>query len=1315
MQGVVATRNIFFTDQLGSSSSEGYYRTIRVVYMLLDDEYRANVAPTPVQLSVIGLGPTSMDATCGTTRSSARQHTCSVALGLEHFKSEERTASVVLTTGSTSISRSITLAALPVWATDYCSGLVYASCASSDNFLYARAPAGAVPRLSTFVVEVRLRHTGGAGAINFRFQFDPSVVEFVGSSMAGSPYAAMQLSDPPLFFSDTKFATGYDALVSATTFDTTYTPTATPTLVCTLTFRALSAGDALRMSVAQALSVGDSTLIDHNDAFLAFDVLGSSVDLLPEPSIVGILASMPHAVANLQAVSAVPTSVAPDVVSVRSDYSGQSLSSSVTEISCSSASPGLTGCVTTTPELTSGDASVVVTASGFSTLVAVKTYAPASVLVKLSRPSLSKLCAGRYQSSQVSVLADGIDVTEIAAISGYGFEYDSQMRSLRPSVDGVLNVLVAGAPLAQVSVRSTLVVGAALRGAAITRSDFTDASIQAATAELVQSLTQEGDAADIHALLTYSDGTTEPLSPSELLVTSTHPSIKASDNRLSLLAQPQVFCGAIADLALSACPSIHGSVSAFIDVPEVLDASLLMQSPSCLARANGEVAASCIGAPQMATLRLQMTVRFSDGRLEVQNVPESRVMWHDSAECTRVSSTGTAGVYALRVVGSCESTMLTAQVDGKVDSSGVSVCVIKMTGVQIEASNYPGGGPVSGAVEKIPCTDEFHRVQATAQCSTSTGVLSAAPSAVRWLIGDPTSSITGQATAVITLSSSQTQVIAQIGDWDDRLLIERSTSESTFTVEWTLPSTLSLEQGGQVTYPPVVTFSNGVTAPLDGSFSWINAAALISSYHSSNPSAVVVHDSHGTISLHANAHDRVALTLTPCQGDPVHRSVWANLLPAAGDLDLSTSSSTANVGQQLSSPSGARARFYVFMNIPAGKELKQAEVQLMQEKQAGGGFALQAASDGDAHGDDFASFDLTRDTSVVGGVNRIFQPIFNLVTSGTTFISASSRRSLFWFDMESTSGTASATVNISLHIVNIKYSDDSSLTQVAAIAANGSIALTSSSSADQTGRRNLLSRHPRQLRSYSQADFASACSRLAYDIDDNGAVEQVDIEMFTYYLLNRHALDESVICPYLRQWLDPTLDGRSNAKDWIYFWQANANNKLLVTQWSSMCVNQNMNVIAEVKRFASETPPGDTEIYFEVHFERPTSLIMLSGSDATASECAACKANQQFVLRGTSTDSQSSNVWTSAFEVAARFDTGLDAGNSYAVSVYVKTHARSGDGNLLVDTIARLSSFGGTLIDDSLGYSPTSPYTGQGAVLALEDAFPALSPTTCTQ
>ena len=132
---------------------------------------------------------------------------------------------------------------------------------------------------------------------------------------------------------------------------------------------------------------------------------------------------------------------------------------------------------------------------------------------------------------------------------------------------------------------------------------------------------------------------------------------------------------------------------------------------------------------------------------------------------------------------------------------------------------------------------------------------------------------------------------------------------------------------------------------------------------------------------------------------------------------------------------------------------------------------------------------------MVGSVNRIYQPIFNLITSGATYLASSSRRQLFWFEMERTSGTSTATASLSLRIVNLKFSDDSAVVAVASTAANGTIEVQGVSSAGTSKRpgRRLFTRPGRRMASYSQSDFASSCSSLAYDIYANGAVEQADI------------------------------------------------------------------------------------------------------------------------------------------------------------------------------------------------------------------------------
>ena len=1314
---VVATPTLYFTDQLQSGAASRY-RTARLVYVLLDDDFRPNVAATSVVLRLEGAGGDAVTASCGTTQSASSHHVCAWELGQEHFSTAERSVSLVVSaSGGVSQASTLRLAALPPWVGDYCLGLSVASCYPGATFMYARGPAGPVEASEVFSVQVLLRHdAGSAGVVNFRFQFDPSVAAFVESSMADSPYKKVQLSDP-LSFSGTSFSTGYDALVEATTLSTTYPPTTTDaTLVCTLSFRALSAGEALRMSVTQVLSVGDSTLIDHNDAFVAFDVLGSQLVLAPQRAEVGVLAAMRSTVANMQWVSGSSSSYTPYAVSIASDYSGSAVATLMASPSCSSHSSGLQGCVSTTASLGSGSATVEVVSGSWSTPVQLKTYAPSSVSVELSRTSVYRVCGTRYQSTTVRVLADGVDVTAVAAIGGVGLVYDAAMRTLRPTAAGTYSVLLAGVASAQLSAWDAVAEGVELRAYAISGGAFGTVSQQSSTAQLAQSLTQEGDGVDVYAVLLHADGTTEQLGAGEVALSVMHASLALSgSSRLIVQPSPTYFCGAVALAAWSECPALAGNVTAFINVPTVTSVSLSMDSSSCLARTGGEVATFCEGAPLTVTLTVRVELLFSDGRVETQPAPASRVTFADTAGCATIAAAGSPGVFVLRVDGFCSSTLVSALVDG-VESNGVSVCVETMVGVHVYSIFYPAGNAVSGGVVgRVACSSEWHRVQVTAGCYTTAGPRSAVASTISWEVGtQPT--ITGQQAVVVSMTAASVRVTASINSRSGSVELTQSSDVTGFTVEWSPPSTLSLEHGAQATYTPVATFDNGVRAALDGSFAWLRASELVSGYGSGSPAAVAIDGTLGTVTLLANRRTQVELTLTTCLGVAVERLTWANLLPATSDVDLATSESAVNVGQQLEAAAGTRVRFYVFVNVPTGKQLKQAEVQLTQEPQAGGGYALQAAGGERTQENEYSGFQLTRDTSRVGSVNRLYQPIFNLVTSGTSYLPSSSRLRLFWFEMERTSGTSAAVVSVSARVVNLRFSDDTAVSGVASTASAGVIEVQVVSSGRRLAEARLLAEVPqravasRRLAVYTQADFEAACSLLAYDVDENGAVEQADIEMFTYYLLNRQALDESAFCPQLRQWLDPTLDGRVNSKDWIYFWEANANNKLLVTRWASQCANGVLSLSADAKRFASEAAPADVVVYFEPHFARATSVTMLVGEDQTAVACQACVSGQQYALQSSALTAESAGVYTSTFEATAR----VGSEGSVRVGVYVKTQAAESDGTLIVDSLSRLTSFGGTQIDDSLGYGVTAPYGGQSAVLPLPSLFPALGPIECT-
>ena len=64
-----------------------------------------------------------------------------------------------------------------------------------------------------------------------------------------------------------------------------------------------------------------------------------------------------------------------------------------------------------------------------------------------------------------------------------------------------------------------------------------------------------------------------------------------------------------------------------------------------------------------------------------------------------------------------------------------------------------------------------------------------------------------------------------------------------------------------------------MSSSLHGSYSWLSASTLISGYASSDPVAVSVDGTLGTITLFTNTRLPVTLALTPCQGAAVQQLV----------------------------------------------------------------------------------------------------------------------------------------------------------------------------------------------------------------------------------------------------------------------------------------------------------------------------------------------------------------------------------------------------------------------------------------------------------
>ena len=212
-----------------------------------------------------------------------------------------------------------------------------------------------------------------------------------------------------------------------------------------------------------------------------------------------------------------------------------------------------------------------------------------------------------------------------------------------------------------------------------------------------------------------------------------------------------------------------------------------------------------------------------------------------------------------------------------VAGNSLSLCVESLVGVGIQPDFYPNGGAVTGGawgvvVTRIPCSSEHHRVQLVASCQTTVTSRSVITSAVQWLLGSQ-GATTGN-NVIVNMAQTTELAVASIGNYTKSLLLTQSSVESSFTISWSPPSTLSLQYGAQATYIPSASFDNGVSAALNGGTAWLRATDLITQYSSSSPGVIDVDGTQGTMTLLANSHTQVTLTrLTAAVGVTVSRRV----------------------------------------------------------------------------------------------------------------------------------------------------------------------------------------------------------------------------------------------------------------------------------------------------------------------------------------------------------------------------------------------------------------------------------------------------------
>jgi hypothetical protein len=173
VRGVLATPELYFTDRLATSVHETNYRTARVVYMLLDEDYRPNVQSTSFTLSVSGVTNTNG---CVSTESML-QHTCSLQLSTDDFPLEDENRTLSLQAGGLLFNDSIVLKARPAWSSSgHCGNGVLCS---ESIMVYAIGPAGPIQANSEFYVNLYVNHSTSIRGIRFRLWYNSTIVRYV--------------------------------------------------------------------------------------------------------------------------------------------------------------------------------------------------------------------------------------------------------------------------------------------------------------------------------------------------------------------------------------------------------------------------------------------------------------------------------------------------------------------------------------------------------------------------------------------------------------------------------------------------------------------------------------------------------------------------------------------------------------------------------------------------------------------------------------------------------------------------------------------------------------------------------------------------------------------------------------------------------------------------------------------------------------------------------------------------------------------------------------------------------------------------------
>ena len=619
-----------------------------------------------------------------------------------------------------------------------------------------------------------------------------------------------------------------------------------------------------------------------------------------------------------------------------------------------------------------GTATLAVDHGGLSVSASVTVYAPSVLSIGVDDASLDRLampsgadatCSAVYQHTTASASADGLDVTPLVS---FALTNDTVAQVVGTTtviglMPGTTSLYLSGRTAASAStvlmVSSTPVMAVEMINRVVTHAEWQVAPPASwdgqmpfsASVVLSSRLRAEGDGGWLFSRVLWSDGQMQEVEAAALNVTSLSPSVDvlapgALGNQGGSYWRAEVGFNAIAECERSVlvewlvcgAPVANGSATLHLDLPTAT-AVIVSSGAARLAPPGDDATRAPIGVPTQALM--SVSVLFDDGS-STDMSSDSRVVYSvDNATCAEISSAQSPRSTLVLLSGAaCASVTVQASIAVYGLVGSVTVPVVVLEQLALDFTGYPSGNEGVAVTElgRVHCAavDVFHHASARVRA-----YLSDAPSAAYDVTAH--ASITSNDSAVVSPASSRlaaaaagtAQISAAFGTTSSAsadLVVRAEVLTSVAQVQWSVPltagNTLALEANATQATTVSITFDSGLQFSDVGGNTfagWLELSELVS-FVSAN-GAVVGVAADGTLQLIDNWHDPVVLRaeMACASTSFASHSVYANLLPLAGDVDLGHAT-----GVQFQSPNGGFLEVQLRIRVPSGASLKSFQLEV---------------------------------------------------------------------------------------------------------------------------------------------------------------------------------------------------------------------------------------------------------------------------------------------------------------------------------------------------------------------------------------------------